>query len=77
MCNIRFNLLIFFYNHVLDVVAEWSKSLDLGSSLHWRGFKSYRYQHIADSYILNMGLKNVCVVIISFLCNLLAYVGFY
>ena len=29
----------------LVVVAEWSKALDLGSSLHWRGFKSHR-QHI-------------------------------
>ena len=23
-----------------DTVAEWSNALDLGSSLHWRGFKS-------------------------------------
>ena len=25
-----------------DDVAEWSKALDLGSSLCWRGFKSHR-----------------------------------
>lgn len=23
-------------------MAEWSKALDLGSSLHWHGFKSHR-----------------------------------
>ena len=27
-----------------DIVAEWSKALDLGSSLCWRGFKSHRCQ---------------------------------
>ena len=30
----------------LDVVAEWSKALDLGSSLHWRGFKSHRHHFL-------------------------------
>ncbi len=34
----------------IDVVAEWSKALDLGSNLRWRGFKSHRH-HNFDKFI--------------------------
>ena len=79
ICNIIFNVLEFlmFLLYLIDVVAEWSKALDLSSSIHWRGLKSIRHQHIADVCILKIGLKIVHTDNISVLRNLLAYVQFY
>ena len=38
---------------ISDVVAEWSKALDLGSSLSWRGFKSHRHQFCTIHHFAN------------------------
>ena len=37
-----------------DIVAEWSKALDLGSSLRWRGFKSHRCQIYASQCVIHL-----------------------
>ena len=37
-------------NQRYDIVAERSKALDLGSSLHWRGFKSHRCQTVIVAF---------------------------
>ena len=47
LCYVQLVLEKFLY-----IVAEWSKALDLGSSLCWRGFKSHRCQLYPRIYTL-------------------------
>ena len=40
-------------------MAEWSKALDLGSSLHWHGFKSHRPHLLFVRYSYSRGVSYV------------------